>query len=292
MRTDGKFTVGGFIINSCKNHVPIKLMPFGDVHYDSPGFCEEKWREFCARAKSTGAYLLGMGDYMDAFSTSERTILGNPALHESTTQRQEKEAKRRIDHVADDLSFATGRIIGLLGGNHFCRFRDGTTSDQYLAGLLGCDYLGACAAIRLELQISRDSHHSKTVDIFAHHGTGGGGRTTGGKFHNVEHMSRVCRADIYLMGDNHARGCVPTGDTLEIAQKPQRGTYEIRARQTWLGRTGSFLRSYMTDIESYVVDRCLQPSSLGWIEFDLTMHRKQSSNGRHDEITLTITGTH
>lgn len=264
MRTDGIFTVHQVTYNTPTFAKPLTIVPFGDIHRDSPAFSKETWRDFLNRARSMKNVLfLGMGDYMDSYSTSEREIMYSSGLHDSSRERHEEEGRGRIRTLAKELSFMKGRLIGLLGGNHFMRFRDGTSGDQYLAQQLGCRYLGVCSAIRV--LIVRGSQRVG-LDIFAHHGRGAG-RTAGGRFNSVEQLAQVADADIYLMGDNHARGALPMGDRLRIMSGTN-GPY-IRARRPWCGRTGSFLKAYEPDHSSYVADAALPPASLGWIEFDV-----------------------
>lgn len=273
MRTDGLFRTQKVKINYPIGK-PLSLIPFGDIHHDSPAFSRDAWDKFIKYAKSNkDALFLGMGDYFDGYSTSERVIIYNHNLHESSKKRHEEEQIGRIKRLAKELEFMRGRIIGLLGGNHFSQFSDGTTSDMRLAEMLGCKYLGACAAIRFVMCANGVSQKA-CIDIFAHHGKGGGA-TAGGKFNAVEKLTNVCDADIYLMGDNHARGCFPLGDRLFLHDSGNSGL-QVKAKQRWVGRTGSFLRAYVENEANYVVDAALAPSNLGWIEFMLTLSRDQS----------------
>ena len=283
MRTDGMFVLHQAVVPFNVGQV-FNLRPFGDVHRDSSGFCEEKWAEFLESSrKLKNGLFLGMGDYLDCFSTSERTILGNDGIHDSTMENFEKEAMRKIGYMAKELGFMKGKLIGMLGGNHFIRFRNGDTSDTRLARLLGCNYLGSCAAIRLMFKHGHGHNASASVDIFAHHGKGGGTTDTG-RLAAVEKMSKICEADIFLMGDNHARGVIPLGDKLRIDRNKQ-GIF-IKSRRAFIGRTGSFLRAYVSGKRSYVVDGCMPPASLGWIEFTLEPRRIQGEG--KDRTTVII----
>lgn len=276
MRTDGVFKTK-LVRIKWPTGKPLQLIPFGDIHHDSPSFSEEKFASFCDYArKQKDAFFLGMGDYFDGFSTSERAVIYDNRLHESSRKREEQAAKGRIGKLAKQIEFMRGRIIGLLGGNHFSCFPDGTTSDQILAGILGTTYLGSCAGIRLVFT-RKGANDSAAVDIFAHHGKGGG-TTAGGKFNSVEKLAAVCDADIYLMGDNHARGVFPLGDRLQLIGANSPGGLCVKSKTRWIGRTGSFLRAYVENESSYVVDSALAPATLGWIEFTLTPRRKGEGN--------------
>lgn len=283
MRTDGVFSIHQVDIQTPYNR-QWKLIPFGDIHRDSPGVSEDKWREFLDYAKAQeNALFLGMGDYMDGYSTSERMIVYHRDLHESTRKRDEEEGRRRVLKLAKELAFMRGKCIGLLGGNHFQQYADGTTSDMLLARELGTTYLGACAAIRLRFK-PRRSRKTAVVDVFAHHGKGGG-QTAGGKMNAVEKLSNLCDADIFLMGDNHARGVLPLGNRLRLDNDSNEGL-RLRSRSSWIGRTGSFLRGYVPGQSSYVVDGAMCPANLGWISFNLMPRRDHRGGG--DKVTVLI----
>lgn len=282
MKTDGLFTKHECHIPKWKIGRTLRLIPFGDVHFGAPGHSEKEWKKFLDYAKSIpDAYYLGMGDFTDAWSASERIILSDDGIHESTLAQFEAQGMLMIDTLASQLSFMRGRLVGLLGGNHFLHFQDGTTGDQHLARKLGCAYLGVCSAIRLSLGIGTSK--TMAIDIFAHHGRGAG-RTAGGRMNSVEHLAEIAIADIYLMGDNHARGALPLGDKLYLASHG--GNLTLQSRRQWIGRTGSFLRAYEPGQRGYVVDRALPPSSLGWIEFEITPIR-ELANGS-DRIYIEI----
>jgi hypothetical protein len=284
MRTDGVFRTKLVRIKNWTVGKPIQLIPFGDIHHDSPAHAEEEFAEFCAYArKQKNVLFLGMGDYNDGYSTSERAIIYDRKIHESTKKTQEKEAIGRLARLAKQIEFMRGKLIGLMGGNHYCEFANGTTSDQRLAEMLGTTYLGSCAAIRISISRPGTSSGS-SIDIFAHHGRGGG-TTAGGKLNAVEKLANVCDADIYLMGDNHARGCIPAGDRMYLTHGPENRML-VKTKKRWIGRTGSFLKGYVENEASYVVDAALPPCSLGWIEFTLTLRRDQTEGKEEDSIQI------
>lgn len=272
MRTDGLFTINATTVE-CDQNDYVTLVPFGDVHYDSPQHAHDVWADFKETVKGYhNPVFLGMGDYMDGFSTSERRVIYSRDLHESTLTRQEEEARARIELFSEEIDFMRGRLLGLMGGNHFAQFSDGTTGDQYLARLMNADYLGCCTALRLTL---KSGTKKASLDIFAHHGKGGG-QTAGGTMNAVEKMDKTCDADIYLMGDNHARGCLPLGDRMRLESGSRAGLY-INRRKQWIGRTGSFLYGYTPGERSYVTDAALRPASLGWISFRLKFVRTKAN---------------
>jgi len=163
---------------------------------------------------------------------------------------------------------------------------DGQTTDHLLAAALGTKFLGVCAFVRLSLRF-KNTNKSCAIDIFAHHGKGGG-TTPGAQFNTIEKMLSTADADIYLMGHTHGKGCIPSSPRIVLKDSRDKGVF-IRERTPWLGRTGSFLKAYESGRVSYNVDAGRSPASLGWIEFEITPVRVRA--GDEDHIELRIRGT-
>lgn len=172
MRTSGIFRLLYYPVKFEKFGEPIYIIPFGDVHRHTKLCHLEKWREFLEWAsKKERTYFLGMGDYDDLVSTSERKALNAADLHDSTVDTLDEIYMKFTDELADELSFMKGRLIGLLEGNHYAELQSGVTTTQYLCQKLGCAYLGVSSFIRLGL--SNSGHNTRSsVDIWAHHGKG------------------------------------------------------------------------------------------------------------------------
>jgi hypothetical protein len=282
MISNGIFTIHRQEIRNAKVNEPIYLIPFGDIHRHSPLCHEEKWVEFLTWAKTKrNAYFLGMGDYDDMASASERDILSNRHLHEATKDTLETLYKKFTDKLVKELSFMDGRLIGLLEGNHYAEFQNGTTSTQRMCEALNCPYLGCNAFVRISFTLS-GRNTRQCIDVFAHHGLGAA-RFSGGSIKRVEDMQNVAQADIYLMGHDH-RKSVATKSILQL--KDGGGDVRLSHQKIIIGRTGSFLRGYVPGAKSYVADRNLVPSDLGVIKIEMTPRRK-SENGRdHEWIDL------
>jgi len=273
MKTSGLFTLHRFKI-PCKHKQPVTLVFFGDVHRDSPNFADGHWKKFLAHAKTLkNAYFIGMGDYFDGISTSERAIFNGAGLHESTLINMEREAQSRITKMAIELDFMRGRLIGLLGGNHYWPFPDGTDSDQRLAGHLRTKYLGVCSFVRLSFEIGTVR---QTRDLFLHHGAGAG-RLPGSSVNRVNQMAENAIADIYASGHDHKRGVWPMNPKLTIEQ--DKNGLRLRHRDGWLVKTGSFLAAYEDGISNYNVDAGRGPSALGHVELEVTPISQRSKGG-------------
>ena len=125
MRTTGIFTTHYYPIKNVEVNKPIYLLPFGDVHKYSHMHDKTHWANFLKWAKDKErAYFLGMGDYFDLASTSERQIIHDGRLHESTINTFDELALGYVLKMAKELEFMTGRLIGLIEGNHYYTFQN------------------------------------------------------------------------------------------------------------------------------------------------------------------------
>lgn len=267
MKTSGLFTTHSFRI-PIKVNKPVRIVFFGDVHRDSPNHAKRKWQEFLEYARGLkDAYFLGMGDYVDSASTSERQCLANSAFHESTLQQIEDLAEDKVKLLAKELSFMQGRLIGLINGNHYFSFPSGVNTDQKLAGLLRTKYLGVCSFIRIYFD-SCGRYASR--DIFAHHGMGAS-RMIGGSLNRVAQMLEGAEADWVVMGHDHKKGAVPGTPRLRLSHSSRSGL-KVEQRESWIIRSGSYLASYEDGVTNYNVDACRTPASLGHVELLITPH--------------------
>lgn len=248
---------------------PFTVIPFGDVHFGAPLHCASEWRRFCDRNRNRqDCVFLGMGDYTDLVSGSERgrIRMGKEGLHESTIATIEDLYRNTTDSLLDTISFMKGRCIGLLEGNHYGNFGDGTTTTQRMSQVLGAKYLGVISVVRLNFIFGGTSKYC--IDILAHHGKGGG-QLAGTPFNQVGKMAEIAEADIYLMGHDHNRGCV-TGQRIFPVYDSRKNDLVMRERKVLYGRTGSFLKGYEPGRVSYIADKALKPANLGWIEVEMT----------------------
>ena len=271
MISDSIFTIHKFVIPVRKLNEPIYLIPFGDIHRFAPLCDVDAWLEFLDWAKGKkDSYFLGMGDYDDLASYSERKALLHACLHESTQITLDELYMERTRKLVKEIEFMRGRLIGLLEGNHHGVLQSGMTTTQMMCDKLNCKYLGVSSFIRLLFV-----HGSKkyALDIWCHHGRGAA-RLAGGSINTVEQMASIADADIYLMGHDHKKGAVPLSKLyLEDTR--------LRQKKILLGRTGSFLRGYVPDQPSYVAKAQLKPCDLGVIKIELTP-RRNKKNGEDD----------
>lgn len=262
----------------------VLLMPVGDIHEGSPGWPKDRFKAHIEWGFERGAYFLGMGEYFDFTSGSQRGI--TRGLRASTLDELDKFRREQVEKFAELLKGSKGRWLGLLEGHHYWEYQDGTTTDQHLCRLLGAPFLGTSALIRIRLS-GRDAHGCD-VTVFAHHGTGAS-RKQGGALHRVEDLLSWIEADIYLLGHAHTKVNSPVD---RLYRTPGGHLYH---RTKLIARTGAFLRGYLSQkpqdltkpahlSRGTYVEQALYPtSSLGGLVISLGMKRVREGK---EEFTI------
>lgn len=279
MKTCGEFHQHKYTIDVTKG--PASLVFFGDVHRDSPNFAKGAWRSFMDHCKTlNNPYYVGMGDYIDSMSTSERAAIVRAELHETTKTDLDHLANSKVDLLAKELAFMKGRLVGLISGNHYYTYPSGITCDHKLCEKLSTKFLGVSAFIYLTV---KSTEGQIPLILWVHHGAGGS-RLIGGSINRVAQMAEHADADIFVMGHDHKRGVMP--GTPRLVLKNHNGELSLTHKEQWFGRSGSFLASYEDGVSSYNVDAARGPCSLGHIEFEVSFVRKQHKKKRTSSLKI------
>jgi hypothetical protein len=171
----------------------VVVSPLGDIQWSGkrgPSALDHVKRHI-DRALKLDAWFLGMGDYTDFLSPSNRQRLAAASLYDTAQDVIDEKAHELVEEVYNEVLQPTrGRWLGLLEGHHYYEGR-GSTSDQWLAELLDARFLGTSAYIRLE---------PSGVVLLAHHGQGNSVLPTG-PLNKLYHYSHgFVGADVYLIG--------------------------------------------------------------------------------------------
>lgn len=250
----------------------ILLMPVGDIHFGSEKWPEEKMVNHLRWGMDRGATFLGMGDYFDFASFSQRLILKQ--LRDSSRKEIEGMIELKIQSLLDLIYFTKGHWIGLVEGHHFWEFADGTTSDQRLCKALECEFLGTSGLIRLSYDNVSSHHPEADCIVYLHHGLGAP-RTSGGHLNRVEDLLKWIDADIYLMGHSHSKVSSP----IDRQYVSPDGIHYHRTKV--MARTGGWLTGYVSNGTlgldepawesrgTYVEQKLLMPSAMGGLAFGI-----------------------
>jgi hypothetical protein len=259
---------------------PLFVVCFGDVHKDSPEHAASDWRKFCEYyrvfKKTNQVLFIGMGDYTDALSRRERVAMANPDIHESTIENMEDVQQKLVDEFYNDISFMEGNLLGLVEGNHYWQFSDGTTTTMRLCNKLGCKYLAG--GLYGKIQVCDDKDHVRhTIDIYAAHGDGNT-ITIGGSITKIERFAGSVKANIYILGHDHQH---ITADIPLVEVGLTRDGLSCRTAEykRCAIRSGSFLRVYQNNSKSYAIGKMYKPSGLGNGQVEINFAR--NSNDRY-----------
>lgn len=172
----------------------IIIAPIGDIQWsgeDGPT-AKDHLRRHIDKALKLGAYFIGMGDYIDFLSPSNRQRLRAAGLYDTAGKVIWDRAVALAGEVFYNFLEPTrGRWLGMLEGHHFSE-EQGDTTDTILADWLNAPFLGTSCMVKLE--------PSGKV-LYAHHGVGSGVMPAAG-LNKLYHTSHGWGADVFLMGHN------------------------------------------------------------------------------------------
>lgn len=261
------------------------LMPVGDVQLGSGATDVDRFKRHIEWGMRHKAYFLGMGDYVDVASPSNRTALRTARLYDSVHDALERSAAQDVQSFLDLVEGTEGRWLGLLQGHHYYEFTDGSTSDTRIAQALHAPFLGTCAFVRM--RFSRPSSSSTmTCTVWCHHGQGGGIKT-GAPLNKLENLVPYFDADIYLIG-HMSKAPAAVIDQLYL---PRTGKPVIKHKSKVLAGTGGFMQGYRQGHKvggrtqgTYVEQAMLTPVSLGGIVITI----KPVHNNGTDRLDMNV----
>lgn len=244
------------------------VMPVGDIQWvgDEKEVALKMLQKHLQWGVDRGAYFIGMGDYIDTFSPSNRGRLSQALLYDTAMKGVDKMALDLTDELfLAALSPSKGRWLGLLEGHHYHQFRDGGTSDQYLAQKLDAKFLGSSAYVRL---MFASGTRRGSVLIWAHHGVGSG-VSIAAPLNKLAPVMRGFEADIYIIGHFTSKDGKPIDRVEPVFRK--KGNPPILVHRTkLLVASGGFMKGYVPGARqgsvprgNYVERGMMLPAALG-----------------------------
>lgn len=178
-----------------KSYTEVVIAPLGDIQWsgDDGPTAQDHLRRHIDRCLERNAWFIGMGDYTDFMSPSNRDKFTSAKFYDTSNRVIKNASDTLVSEVYEKFLKPTrGRWIGLLEGHHFFEF-GGVHSDQVIADLLGTRLLGTSAFIHIE---------PCDVTLLATHGLGGGILPGTGSNKLYHWAAGLEGADVYLMGHN------------------------------------------------------------------------------------------
>lgn len=184
---------------------------------------------------------LGMGDYIDFMSPSNRQKFVAAGLMDNTTLTVDDAASALVHSLYEEvLKPTTGKWLGLLRGHHYHKFETGQTSDTELCRLLRTKHLGDSCYVHLSY--FKKSRGSGQVVLWAHHGAGGGT-----KLHSMllkmENLLPFWDADAFFVGHLPKLAHSPVNRIYPSFQQGK--TFRLRHRLIHLICTGGWFKGFV-----------------------------------------------
>jgi hypothetical protein len=267
----------------------ITLLPIGDAQVGVEASDIGRLKKHIAWGfHQKNALFLGMGDYVDMASPSNRRTLKASGLYDTVTDALQAKAHEDIYEFLGATGYTKGAWLGLLQGHHYMEnVEESKTSDMVIAEALGAPFLGDSALVRIVFDKHKDVDGLPVkADVWCHHGRGGGA-SVAAPINYLEKIARGFDADIYLMGHQHKKIAAPI-DEIYYSRSGQ-----ILHHTKILACTGSFLKGYLGGSTSegraggtYVEKGMMTPVSLGGIAIELGVARE--SYGDRLDINVSL----
>jgi len=252
-----------------RDHAPIIVAPIGDIQWAGqrgPTALDTLKRhiDLCLERE---AWYVGLGDYIDFLSPSNRQRVKSAALSDTANDVIDDAALHLVYELYDTvLKPTTGRWLGLVHGHHWAQLQTGETTDQRLCQLLQAKFLGTSAFIRLLFK-NPNSETRCPLTIFVHHGCGGGMKASA-PLNRLENILPYWDADIFLIGHMTKQAVAPIN---RISPRwAGNNAPDLVHRKIYLVGCGGFAKGYdkgaslgNVPMGGYVEQSLMNPASLG-----------------------------
>lgn len=218
------------------------LIPIGDIQHqhDKDAVDIRRLKETIQWGVDHNAWYIGMADFIDVESPSNRRALRNAGVYDSVLDALDAQAEDLEEELKEILKPTVGHWLGVLEGHHFHEHQDGTTTDTRFAQFLKCPFLGTSAYVNLSFKSPGAALLNPQFNIWAHHGRGGGG-LAGSPTNVLEKKILGFDADLYLMGHTHTAAAVPRDRVYPYWGKT---TGHLLHKKIYLVNCGAYLKGY------------------------------------------------
>lgn len=250
------------------------IIPIGDVQFGSEACDFDRFKRHIEWASSKpNAYFIGMGDYCDFGSPSNRgklkALMAEGSLYDTVEDVMDEAAEKALAQMLDVLGPTRGRWLGLLEGHHFWQFSDGSTTDTRLCQALEAPFLGTSAIVNVAFDAPAERRQANPrFEIWCHHGRGNGD-TSAAPLNRLEKIAgSFPSVSVFLMGHHHKKAVVKKQQLIPVwGSSPK-----LKHRNIVLGSTGGFLKGYMVGSKrggvargGYVEQGMMTPVAMGGI---------------------------
>lgn len=269
------------------NHDPIVIAPLGDIQWSGRNgpTALESLKNHIARCQKLNAHYVGMGDYIDFMSPSNRQRLRAAGLYETAEDVIDDKAMDLVQEVYNEaLKPTKGRWLGLVEGHHFSHLKTGETTDQRLCQMLNARFLGTSALIRLQIEYAETARCN--IVFWTHHGSGGGAKACS-PLNKLENLAPYWSGvDVFLIAHSTKMPVVPINRV--EARWNGNGAPDLVHKKVYFVSTGGFCKAYIQGSKDGSVPRgtyaekgVMNPSVIGAPIIKITPQMKfETINGR------------
>lgn len=247
---------------------PVVIHPIGDIQWtgEKGSTAIDALRREIDRTLALNGYFIGMGDYIDFMSPSNRQRKRAAALYDTAEDVIDDKAMDLVHELYDvALRPTKGRWLGMVEGHHFSELKTGDTTDQRLCQLLDARFLGTSALIRFQFQIW--CRHGNIV-LWVHHGTGSGQKACA-PLNKLENLAPYWGGvDVFLMAHTTKSPVVPINRV--YPRWHGNGAPDLIHKKVYFVSTGGYSKAYSqghmqgrVPRGDYAEQRMLNPSVIG-----------------------------
>lgn len=275
-----------FSVPSRPDGKPLVIAPIGDIQYTGPTgqtVALDLLKRHIDRCLELDAYYIGMGDYIDIMSPSNRQRYRSAAFYDNVEDFIDNQVADLVEDLYERvLKPTSGRWIFLLAGHHLHQFRAGDTSDMRLCQKLGATFVGTSVFLRLLFSIHGSSRTS--VVLWATHGHGGGAKVAA-PLNKLEGLAAHFDADIFCVGHMSRLATAPLNRI--VPRFDGHGAPDLTHKKVLLVGTGGFAKGYVVGARQgqvpaggYVEQKMMGPVVLGAPIIYVDAKRLRSSDGK------------
>lgn len=252
-----------------KNGQEIYVSPICDLQYTGPGgaFADGMFKSYIAEARARDAFYVGLGDYVDMMSPSNREKFEKAGMYDTTKDFVLSKIAETVDELyAEYLIGTTGKWLGLVHGHHWAPVTREENTDQRLARHLRTQYLGTSAIIRLDFVSDDSSERRGSVTLWLHHGRGNG--KAAAPINALQNVASSWDADVYMIG--HMTKLASAAINRVYPVDGADGALSLAHRKQLLVGCGGWSKAYMAGHKAdgapggcYVEQAMLSPTALG-----------------------------
>jgi len=253
----------------------VRIIPICDTHIGAQGADLDRLRKQVLWGVEHDCYFIGVGDYFDVASPSNRRALFVASFYDSVRKMMDDKMYETLKKGLKIFRPSRDRWLGWVTGDHLWVFGNGSTTDTILAEELGGTYMGDGAAETI-LKFARPKYGAPegsgstwaTCELWYHHGKGWG-ESVVAAINQLAKIAANFYADCYFCGHQHKKG-VGYSPWLRY-HLTAKGNIWYESQERPLVACGGYLKGYQqgsVGIEgipaaSYIEKRMLMPTALG-----------------------------